>query len=198
LEYGSNEGSVGGIKMADNTVRIVLKIGEMTIELEGPKSYVDKKLKEPDGFDLLITKMRGIEQPLLQRKKKQEVKKEKKTTKVSRVEGYEMVKDLVLAAEGDKPSLKEFYSEKKPSSNYEHNVLFSYYLLKIREIKQIGINHIYTCYKEVSKRVPKLSVSLSETSRKGWLDTSNMNDIKITPRGENYIEHDLPKAKKVK
>jgi hypothetical protein len=183
--------------MVDNTVRIVLKVGEMMIEVEGPESYVDKKLQEPSGFDPLITKMKEVERPLSQKKqKKPEVKKEKKLTKAGRPESYEMVKDLVLTAEGGKPSLKEFYSEKKPSSNYEHNVVFSYYLLKIGERRPSGINHIYTCYKEVNRRVPLLSVSLSETSGKGWLDTSNMNDIKITPRGENYVEHDLPKAKK--
>lgn len=185
--------------MVDNTVRIVLKIGEMTIELEGPESYVDKKLQEPNGLDPLITKMKETERPLSKKKRgKQEVKREKKAAKPRRAESYEMVKDLVLTAEGDKPSLKEFYSEKKPGSNYEHNVVFAYYLLKIIEKKPIGVNHFYTCYKEVNKKVPSLSVSLSETSAKGWLDTSNMNDIKITPRGENYVEYDLPKTKKAK
>lgn len=185
--------------MVDNTVRIVLKVGEMMIELEGPESYVERKLQEPSGFDPLITKMRETERPLpKQRRGKQEVKGEKKAAKPRRAESYEMVKDLVLTAEGGKPSLKEFYSEKKLASNYEHNVAFAYYLLKIIEKRPIGINHFYTCYKEVNRKVPSLSVSLSETSAKGWLDTSNMDDIKITPRGENYVEYDLPKTKKAK
>lgn len=184
--------------MVDDTVRIVLKVGEMMIELEGPESYVDKKLQEPSGFDPLITKMKETERPLSKKRGKQEVKRGKKAAKPRKAESHEMVKDLVLTAEGDKPSLKAFYSEKKPTSNYKHNVVFAYYLLKIIEKKPIGINHFYTCYKEVNKRVPSLSVSLSETSAKGWLDTSNMNDISITPRGENYVEHDLPKTKKAK
>lgn len=185
--------------MADNTVRITLKIGETTIEVEGPESYVEKKLQEPDSFDSLITKIAGTATPVLPKKKeKVKVKKEIKPTKPSKVESYEIVKDLILTAEGDKSSLKEFCSKKDPKSNYERNVVFCYYLLKTREIKQIGINHIYTCYKEVKQRFPVLSVSLSETSKKGWLNTSNMSDIKITPRGENYVEHDLPKIKKAK
>lgn len=185
--------------MADNTVRIILKIGDTVIEVEGSESYVDKKLQEPDSFDSLITKITGVAKPALpNRRMKATVTKEKNPKKPSKVESYEIVKDLILTAEGDKPSLKQFYAEKNPKSNYERNVVFCYYLQKIKIIKPIGINHIYTCYKEVKQRTGSISVSLSETSRKGWLDTSDMSDIKITPRGENYVEYDLPKVKKAK
>lgn len=184
--------------MADNTVRITLKIGETTIEVEGSESYVDKKLQEPESFDNLITKIAGVAKPILpQKKRKATAAKEGKPRKPSK-QGYEIVKDLVLAREGDKQSLKEFYSQKNPKSNYERNVVFCYYLLKIKEIKPIGINHVYTCYREVKQRVGDLGVSLSETSRKGWLDTSNMSDITLSVRGENYVEYDLPKVKKAK
>lgn len=184
--------------MGDNTVRITLKIGETTIEVEGPESYVDKKLEEPESFDNLITKIAGVAKPILpQKQRKVTAAKERKPKKPSR-EGYEIVKDLVLTREEDKPSLKEFYSQKNPGSNYERNVVFCYYLLKVREFKPIGINHIYTCYKEVNQRVGSLDVSLSETSKKGWLDTSDMNDIRLSIRGENFVEHDLPKVKKAK
>jgi hypothetical protein len=184
--------------MGNDIVRIMLKIGETTIEVEGPESYVDKKLQEPESFDNLITKIGGVAKPILpQKKRKATVAKERKPKRPSK-QGYEIVKDLVLAREGDKQSLKEFYSQKNPSSNYERNAVFCYYLLKIREFKPIGVNHIYTCYREVNQRVGDLVVSLSETSRKGWLDTSNMNDIMLSVRGENFVEYDLPKVKKAK
>ena len=187
--------------MADDTVRIMLKIGDTAIEVEGSESYVDKKLQEPNSFDSLIEKISGTAKFAPSKKKvkgKPVLEKMRKPKKPSEKEGYEIVKDLILTAEGDKPSLKEFYSQKKPGSNYERNAVFSYYLLKVKERKPIQINHIYTCYKEIRQRVPSIAVSLSETSRKGWLDTSDMSDIKITPRGENYVEHDLPKVKKAK
>lgn len=183
--------------MAGDQVRITLRIGETTIEVEGPESYVDKKLQEPDSFDGLITKITGVSKPILAEKRKATSTREKKPRKPSK-ESYEIVKDLILTGEGDKPSLKEFYKQKNPASNYDRNVVFFYYLLKIKEIKLIGVNHVYTCYKEVNQRVGTLSVSLSETSKKGWLDTSNMDDIRLTIRGEGYVEHDLPKMKKAK
>lgn len=185
--------------MADNTVRIMLKIGDAAIEVEGSESYVDKKLEEPSSFDGLIDKISGtarLAQPKKKARGKRVSEKEGKTQKPSRREGYEILKDLVLTAEGDKPSLETFYSQKKPKSNYERNVLFCYYLLKIKEVKPIGINHIYTCYKDIKQKVGALGVSLSETSRRGWLDTSNMGDIKLSPRGEEFVEYDLPRVKK--
>lgn len=185
--------------MVNNTARIMLKIGDTAIEVEGSESYVDKKLQEPSGFDSLIEKISETAR-LAPPKKKVKVKavheKEAKPKKPSKKVSLDIMKDLVLTAEGDKPSLKEFYSKKNPKSNYERNVVFCYYLLKIKEVKPIGINHIYTCYKEVKQRVGELGVSLSETSSKGWLDTSDMSDIKVTPRGENFVEYDLPKVKK--
>ena len=30
------------------------------------------------------------------------------------------------------------------------------------------------------------------SSRKGTLNTSNLDDINLTPTGRNYVEHDLP------
>ncbi len=187
--------------MEDNTARIMLKIGDTAIEVEGSESYVDKKLQEPSGFDSLIEKISETAGLVpLKRKAKDKAAPQKgaKPKKPSKKVGLEIIKDLVLTAEGDKPSLKEFYSEKNPKSNYERNVVFCYYLLKIKEVKPIGLNHVYTCYKDVNQRVGDLDVSLSETSRKGWLDTSNMNDIRLALRGENYVEHDLPKVKKAK
>lgn len=185
--------------MADNTVRIMLRIGDTAIEVEGSESYVDKKLQEPSSFDSLIEKITGTAR-LAPLKKKAESKlaseKERKLKRPSEKEGYQIVKDLILTAEGDKPSLEAFYSEKKPKSNYERNVLFCYYLLKIKEIEPIGTDHIYTCYKQLKQRVGTLGVSLTETSRKGWLDTSHMSDIKLTLRGENFVEYDLPRVKK--
>lgn len=183
--------------MADNTVRIMLKIGDIAIEVEGPESYVDKKLQEPSSFDNLIEKISKTATlaPLKKKAKGERVSgKERRPKRPSEKEGYEIVKDLILTAEGDKPSLEAFYSQKKPKTNYECNVLFSYYLLKMKETKPIGINHIYTCYKQVKRKIGSVGVSLSETSKKGWLDTSDMSDIKITPRGENCVEYDLPRG----
>jgi hypothetical protein len=30
------------------------------------------------------------------------------------------------------------------------------------------------------------------SNRKGWLDSSDAEDLKVTTSGENFVEHDLP------
>jgi len=80
----------------------------------------------------------------------------------------------------------------------EKNVVFVYYLQNIVSVQGITPNHIYTCYKNVGSKVPTaLRQSLLDTaSLKGWLDTSNLDEVKLATPGENYIEHDLQAKKK--
>lgn len=108
-------------------------------------------------------------------------------------ETYPIVKDINLSM--DRTTLKQIFSEKSPKSALERNIVFVYYLQKISELSKITIGHIYTCYKDLSIKPPeKLRQSLADTaSKKGWLDTKSMNDIKLSLKGESFVEHDLPK-----
>lgn len=121
-------------------------------------------------------------------------------TSNKRKESYQIVKDLVLSAKGEKQSLRDFYSGKSPSTAMERSAVFVYYLQKVAGAKNIGVNHIYTCYKDVNEKVPgALRQSLLDTSsRKGWIDTKSMENITITTHGENLVEHELTGEKKEK
>ena len=107
-------------------------------------------------------------------------------------ESYSIVKDINLSM--DRSTLKQFYVEKNPKSALERNVVFVYYLAKISNIEKIAIGHIYTCYKDLNIKPPqKFRQSLADTaSKKGWLDTQSVNNIKITLKGESFVEHELP------
>lgn len=111
-------------------------------------------------------------------------------------ETLSLLKDLDLRAKGKK-SFIDFYEEKKPSASNEFNSVAVYYLSEILELSGITPNHIYTCYKEASQRAPVAFIqSLRDTaSRNGYIDTADINNIKIPMRGKNFVEHDLPKKK---
>lgn len=112
----------------------------------------------------------------------------KAKTKLSLV----IMKDLNLRPQGKK-SFIDFAKEKQPASYEQKCTVAAYYLEKVLGVKGICVNHIYTCFKDASWRVPAdLKNKLSVTGTKGWLDTSNREDIKLTTRGDNLIEHDLP------
>lgn len=117
-----------------------------------------------------------------------------------RKESYQIVKDLELSAKNGKEALKSFYAKKAPTTAMQRNAVFVYYLEKIAKINGVGVNHIYTCYKDVNEKVPgALRQSLLDTSfKKGWIDTKSMDNITITTHGENLVEHELPNKKEEK
>lgn len=107
---------------------------------------------------------------------------------------YQIVQTLNLKPTG-KIFLVDFFKKYPTTNNLERNLVFVYYLEKILEEKSIGINHIYTCYKEVGQKVPNnLYQSIVDTKkRKGWIESSDMDNITISIVGENYLEHDMKK-----
>lgn len=120
-----------------------------------------------------------------------------KAKKAAKPKGaYSMVKDLNLRPSG-KTSLKDFVDEKQPSTNQEKCVVAVYYLLNKLGMAKVTARHVYTCFKTMNWRVPaNLDNALGLVAfRKGWLDTSSMEDIKLTTHGDNLIEHDLPRKK---
>ena len=105
-----------------------------------------------------------------------------------------LVKDLNLRPKGKK-DFAAFVNEKKPSGNDERSTVAVYYLKQELGIPAVGVDHVFTCYKAVNWRQPaNLGNSLAITShRKGWMDTRDFNDLKLTTHGENLVEHDLPR-----
>jgi len=92
-------------------------------------------------------------------------------------------------------SLKGFYEKFNATNFFEKNLIYAYYLEKVLMMGEVTIDHMYTCYKQTNQKVPgNLYQSLIDTrNRKGWVDTRDMEDIKVTVTGENYVEHDMPK-----
>jgi hypothetical protein len=109
-----------------------------------------------------------------------------------------LVKDLDLRPDG-KPSLREFYADKKPSTNQQICTVFVYYLSKILNVPRVTVRHVFTCYKDIAGlKVPEalIQVLRDTASLKGWLDTSDTESIEVTTSGENFVNFDLPPAVK--
>jgi hypothetical protein len=118
---------------------------------------------------------------------------EKRRTR-SRAGGLSIDRDLNLRPSG-KPSCGEFYVQKSPKGQDENNAVFVYYLERVLGLSDVNADQVYTCYKEVKAKVPSdLRNSLHVTAaRKGWISTEDSQDLKVTTRGENLVEHDLPR-----
>lgn len=109
---------------------------------------------------------------------------------------YQFVSGLNFRPQG-KTSLKEFYAGKMPQDNQAQVTVLIYYLQKVLGCTNITTNHIYSAFKDVGIRTPGDigKIVRNTASRKGWVDSSDGADLKVTTLGENFVEHDLPKAK---
>jgi hypothetical protein len=122
-----------------------------------------------------------------------------KVTSKKKFPSYSFVKDLNLYPDG-KQNLRQFYMEKNPSDQQQVLTVVIYYLYRVLEIDKVTVNHVYTGLKELTElgvRVPNdiPQILRNISGRKGWVDTSDTDSLKTTIPGDNFIEHDLPKAK---
>ncbi len=108
----------------------------------------------------------------------------------------EFLKDLDLSGGGSQPSLKSFFSRYEHKTNYERNLIFTYYLKQVMNLETVTPDHIFTCYRHCGQKIPKaLEQGLRDTANdRGWLDVDNMDDIRTPIAGINHIEHDMPKT----
>lgn len=109
----------------------------------------------------------------------------------------QLITDLDLNGTSYNMSLKKFVEEKNPTSNLQRTTVFIYYLQMALGLKQITMNHIYTCYKAMDFECPNnLKQNLNDTcsSRYGYVSRKNGN-YAITAIGKTFIENDLPKDK---
>lgn len=117
--------------------------------------------------------------------------------KSSSLPSYTLVKDLNFYPSG-KESLKNFYNQYNVTTSSKVILIIVYYLEKYLQVSNIGINTIYTCYKEIGLPVPDIHSALGNISRRDqYVDTSDRNNLKITILGENQIEHKMKKNQNV-
>lgn len=117
-----------------------------------------------------------------------------KKSKPSSSQSYSLVTSLNLVSKG-KISLKDYFNKYITKNNFEYNIVILSYLKNESNEDNVGINHIYTCYKHLAIKIPNIRQSLVDTkNRKGWIETANTDDLQITVAGENFIDHEINKA----
>lgn len=108
------------------------------------------------------------------------------------LQSYKLLNDINLYPT-DKENLKDFYGKYISKTFFENNLLYVFYLEKMLKVSEITVDHVYTCYKKTGQKVPgNLYQSLADTRKlKGWIDTKNMNDLKVSIQGENHVDHEM-------
>lgn len=176
--------------------KLRIDLSQRTLEVEGSEAFVREIYSDFKDRISAISQVTPKKTNEKQAAKAEAPTPSKGKHRQLKKEALSIVKDLNLAGQGDKPSLKDFFSNYKARSQWEKNVIFVYYLQNIAKVTPITTNHIYTCYRNVGTKIPgAFKQSLWDTaSDKGWIDTSSLENIKLTTQGINYIEHDMAKA----
>lgn len=113
---------------------------------------------------------------------------------------FKLDKSLDLHPTG-KLSFSDFVEEKQPQSNQDRYAVVVYWLEQIAGIRPITLDTIGSVFRLTSGWKEPSNVRSGVTtcaSRKGTIDTANFNDLKTTPRGRNFVDHELPPKPKKK
>lgn len=186
------------------------EIREAMLEIADILNKYPECLQEK-AFDVMIHQLWGVENTVgllgidteevppeitVDETEKEKIVDKKSKRKNVTKEVYQINKDLNLSPR-DKETLKEFIAKKKPRSNIEFNAVAIYYLQKVLLKENISIDDVYSCYKDIGRKVPNaLKQSLTDTSssKYGYIAVNN-NYYSIPIKGENLVELELPKEK---
>lgn len=116
--------------------------------------------------------------------------------KTDRNAGLNLVPDLDFRPAG-KQALREFIEEKSPANDIEAVLAVVYYMQHTIGLPKIGASHVLTALKAVGIAVP---VDLKQTIRnikksKMWLNFVDLDEIRATTQGDNFVEHEMNKSK---
>ena len=155
------------------------------------------KVKIDGSAEEVASMISKLSQTSVTQRKKKKPKRKKVSRPKTKAKRPSIVRGLNLHPKGKKP-FKDFFAEKTPRVGEQTYVVCVYYLEKLLGLKNISIDHVYTCMKEVKRKPPNnLSNAMAiVSSRKGRIDTSNFLDITITVPGENLVEYDLQTKKR--
>lgn len=105
----------------------------------------------------------------------------------------QLVRDLNLRPKSGQHFVAFVDEHNSPKKNNERLLLAVFWLERVAQVDGVTADHVYTCFKEAKWKVPaNLRNALQVVAtRKGWITTTNMDDIKVEIAGENFVEHDL-------
>lgn len=129
-------------------------------------------------------------------------KKKGKAKAATKRESY-TAQDIKTGLPDEENSIFAYLERYKPTSNIEKNTVFVKYLQDIHPHTKITLNHIYTCYSNSGQKpAGALYASVTDTGKAskgyGFIDTSNVDNIRLVQKGEVLLHNLEQKAKNPK
>lgn len=112
----------------------------------------------------------------------------------SKKQTFTLLKDLDLYSPD--PKLAAFAARKAPSSVVEKCVVLVYWFVHHGNVSPVTIDMVYTGFKDRNWPVPAdLANTLQQAGSKSLLDSRDRQNLSLTTKGENLVDHDLPRSK---
>jgi hypothetical protein len=157
--------------MVEQNYRIRIKFGEVEIEAEGDKDFVEKHIEE------FKKEMPRIAKELPSKEVTQEISGKR--------------------VELERLSLAEFYKQKQPKDHNETIVVFAYWLTKREKQQEFTPKAIEACYSQIAitkpANVPQFMKTLA-SGKKAYLQRGDRRgQYKLSMTGEEFVEKELPR-----
>lgn len=162
----------GGLTMLEANYSIRYKKGDIEIEVQGDKEFVEEKFKELLEFKSVTVSEETVSPP--------STKSQERT--------------------GKRMSLAEFLKTKNPKGHDDTILVFGYFIEKIEGASLFNVDDIKKCYRDAkippTKNIPTYTTILT---KKGYvMDAGDKKDNKkawvLTKSGEEYIEALIPES----
>lgn len=163
------------------------------ITFQNPSDTSEPRQSETPSQQLYIESSKSSQEEIVKESPKNQKEKvpSSKKGKSNSAKTPQYLSDFDFRPSG-KESLKDFFNRYDSKSNLEHNLLFTYYLQEIVKVESITTNHIFSCYRHLGLKIPSFPQTLIDTkSRKGWIETANSDNLKVTREGINHFEHEF-------
>ncbi|MGQ9848338.1 MAG: hypothetical protein ACUVQP_12680 [Bacteroidales bacterium] len=159
--------------MSEQNYKIRIKIGDVEIEAQGDKEFVEKHIEEfKKEMPKIAKELPPKEKPIPPEIPREEV-------------------------ELEKLSLGEFYKRKQPKDHNETVVVFAYWLTKKEGKAEFKGGDINTCYDEARISKPKnvrQHIKGMTSGKKAYLTAvARRGYYKLTLTGEEFVEKELPR-----
>jgi hypothetical protein len=126
-------------------------------------------------------------------------RKRSETGNVDRNAGIVANGDVDFYPNGSQP-LKEFVAEKQPKTDKDKCLVFCVYLQETLKLVPYGAGHIMAAFNEIDHEIPAdlpatlRNMRVGKKGSKGFLDITDLENIRVTTNGLNRVRHQLGKA----
>ncbi|MCJ7805736.1 hypothetical protein MUP46_03795 [Patescibacteria group bacterium] len=177
--------------------RITTSLG--TFEFEGTEEFVEKQI------DRIVEMAKSLPQtpiaspsPVQEPQTVLEKSHKKGQSKKALIEQPQMLPNLIT----DKAmidDLRSFYKSKSPENNIEIFATLTFWLKDKSQLPDVSISEMWTLYKILGVKPPKVLIQVFRDgkSKKAYFEAAKATGrYYLTPFGETFVEHDLPKVQK--